>query len=128
MRELWTLESRRGFPGTLVRVGDSAGALLFLELSTAPVVQVAALAEDDVRELVASLDAWLRERESAPSPAPGPVPLVGGAIARGRDDALRSVQSCTVPGSSAQEIFRRAGVAGGLLEPGPAGNLPADAV
>lgn len=93
MRELYSLHSRRGFPGTLVRVGDSAGALLFVELRTSPIVQVAALDRADVAELHATLGEWLREE--LPSPAPAVVPLVSGAIARGLT-AAGTVQSRTV--------------------------------
>lgn len=91
MRELYCLNSRRGFPGTLVRVGDSLGSLLFVELRTAPIVQVAALDRDDVAELVAVLGEWLREG----LPSPAPAPLVAGAIGRGLTDAA-TVQSRTV--------------------------------
>lgn len=93
MREIWTLHSRRGFPGTAVRVGDSAGSLLFVELSTSPVVQVAALDRNDVAELHATLGEWLAD--GLPSPAPAVVPLVAGAISRGLAEA-GTVQLCTV--------------------------------
>jgi hypothetical protein len=96
MRELYALESRRGFPGTLLRIGDSTGALLFLELTTSPVVQVAALQLDDVADLHETLGEWLRERTAHPSPAPAP--LVAGVIARGLADA-GTVQSRTVHAS-----------------------------
>jgi hypothetical protein len=100
MHELWTLESRRGFPGTLIRLGDSLGSLLFLELRTEPVVQVAALTRDDAAELVAVLGEWLRD--GLPSPAPAAAPLVAGAVSRGLADA-RTVQFRTVRGADQHE-------------------------
>jgi hypothetical protein len=99
MRELYALDLWRGYPGTKIRVGDSAGSLLFVELRTEPVVQVAALDRDDVAELVTVLGEWLREGlPSQVAPSMLRPSGVGGRIARGLTDA-RTVQNRTVRGA-----------------------------
>lgn len=104
-RELVRIASRVGFPGTLVRLGDAQGRLLYLEVSTSPMVQVAALELEDVRELYAAMGEWIRDRDEAPLYVSGDgrrwepaedVPLVAGRISAGLQDA-RTVQLCTVP-------------------------------
>lgn len=107
-RELLRIPARVGFPGTLVRLGDAAGRLLYLELQTGPMVQVAALELEDVRALHAAVGEWIRDREDAPlytssdgrrwqSADAEVVPLVAGRIGATLRDAAATVQFCTVP-------------------------------
>lgn len=84
--ELLTIDARAGHPGTLLRAGHSGGRLLYLELRTSPVVQVAALDPDDVRSLRNACDLFLHEHAER-GPHAGPAPLVGGAVSRSLADA-----------------------------------------
>lgn len=88
-RSLLRIASRRGRPGTLLQVGDSGGACLYLEVSMSPVSIVTALDVEDVRELRATLTTWLEERDAGGRrrELAEPVPLVAGRIARGQLDA-----------------------------------------
>lgn len=102
LHELLTIDARAGYPGTLLRARHTGGRLLYLEVTTAPVVQVAALDAGDVRRLRDALDVWLHENAEHTERAPyaGPAPLVGGAVSRGLADAAArwgraTVQSCT---------------------------------
>lgn len=97
-RRLLRIASRVGRPGSLLSVGDSAGALLYLEAAMQPVSVVVALDYDDVADLHETLGTWLQEksgqrREELREPAP----LVAGSIDRGRLDAstvqLRTVRA-----------------------------------
>ena len=121
-RELLRIDSRVGFPGTLVRLGDAQGRLLYLEVATSPIVQIAALEPDDVRQLHAALVEWLRDRDEEPEPRvrvegrdvfyrhdgeefrvgtipdPSPAPLVAGRIGASLREAASTVQFCTVGG------------------------------
>jgi hypothetical protein len=107
MIKLCVIESRHGRPGSLLSVGHAEGKFLYLEVATSPVVQVVALERDDVLELRAALDAWLRENEERePSNV---VPLVAGAIGRGRIDAA-TVQFRTVAPAHAPEQRERDGL------------------
>lgn len=98
-RELVKIASRVGRPGTLLRLGDSDGRLLYLEAAMSPVSVVVGLERDDVRRLHSSLGAWLAEREDAP-PVPRSGSLVAGRIGAGLREAsrtARTVQLRTVP-------------------------------
>lgn len=97
LQRLVTIEGRHGHPGTLLSVGHSAGRYLYLEAKTHPVSCIAALEREDVEQLVAACSEWLqldaaRELEREPANV---VPLVAGAIGRGRLDAA-TVQFRTV--------------------------------
>jgi hypothetical protein len=88
-RTLLSIASRVGRPGTLLRLGDSDGRVLYLEAAMSPVSVVVGLERDDVRRLHATLSGWLAEREDSPLPLRGPAPLVAGRIRRGLADASR---------------------------------------
>lgn len=96
LRNLLTIASRVGRPGTLLRVGDSTGRVLYLEAAMSPVSVIVGLERDDVKQLHAVLGSWLAEREDTPPVRRGPAPLVAGRIGRAVQDAgtvqVRTVQ------------------------------------
>lgn len=94
-RELAKIASRVGRPGTLLRLGDAEGRILYLEAAMTPVSVIVGLERDDVRQLHAAMGAWLRDRDEAPLPYRSPAPLVAGRIRAGLRDAA-TVQPCTV--------------------------------
>jgi hypothetical protein len=95
-RRLLRIASRVGRPGSLLSVGDSGGALLYLEAAMPPVSVIVALDLDDVADLHETLGTWLHEKSAEHrEELRAASPLVAGIIARGQLDAA-SVQSCTV--------------------------------
>jgi hypothetical protein len=93
-RELLNITSRIGRPGTLLRLGDAEGRVLYLEAAMNPVSVIVGLERDDVRRLRAACDSWLQEREE-PLPHRGPAPLVAGRIRAGLRDASRERANAT---------------------------------
>jgi hypothetical protein len=115
LRNLLRIASRVGMPGTLLSLGDAGGRVLYLSAEMNPLAVVVGMEHEDVLQLHDALSRWLREQADREAPAPfgrqlEPVPLVAGAIGRGRIDAS-TVQLRTV-GDADQDVS-------GVHSPGP---------